>query len=1097
MRPSITIFSFCCFLLLGCKEQKPKQLFTALDPEKTGIKFNNQLFDDQGMSVLNYSYYYNGGGVAVGDVNNDGLTDIFFTGNMVKNRLYLNKGNFTFENITDKAGVALQQGWCTGASMIDINGDGKLDIYICRSAATNPALRRNLLYINNGDLTFSEQGAAYGLADDGYSTQASFFDYDKDGDLDCFLINHSLQQYTTGAIENPGWRKEHKKSFECKLFQNNFDSVSHHAYYTDVSEKAGIHSNVLTFGLGVAVTDLNKDGWPDVYVSNDFNEADYFFINNGNGSFTEALRERMDAASLYSMGSDAADINNDGLPDLITMDMLPSDNALQKTHMGAENFDKFQLLFGIGFYNQYSRNMLHLNNGDGSFSEIGQLAGISATDWSWAPLFCDFDNDGNKDLLTTTGYVKDYTDMDFVKYSADVAVKQRAGDRSETVKTYIDKMPESRTLSALFRNEGNLHFTRKNTDWGLLHKTTSAGAAYADFDNDGYMDIIISNTNDIADIYRNNGKALGNQHFIKCRFKGVSANPTGIGAKVQAYVGGKIFYQEQVLVRGYQSSVDPLLNMGLGPATKIDSLLVIWPDDSFQWLKNLGVDSTVLLDKAMAASKWNYQAILVRPLFSIKDSVVFKHQENKFNDFSSQGLLPNFLSRPGPCVAKADLNGDHLDDIFVGGAAGQPGAIFLQNANGNWRQLPQPALDKDKQAEDAKAVFFDADGDGDQDLVVGAGGYEFNAQDPLLQLRLYINNGKGVLTAANAFLLLPVAVGALAVGDVDNDGDMDMFVGGRLTPGRYPETPTSYFLLNDGKGRFSIARGKANPFAADPGMVTAAALVDLNNDQRLDLVVAGEWMRVRTILNTNSGWQETPLAGLPDEGWWNCLYADDLNGDGYVDLVLGNQGVNNQFQASEKEPLELYYADFDGNGSIDPLFCYYLNGTSYPAANRDDLTEQLPGLRKQFNSYSSYSTATIADFFPPEKISAAGHLYIRELHSMVLLNQQGKTFKRMELPVEAQFAPVYAIVADDVNHDGKKDLVLAGNNSWTRIKFGRYRANHGLVLTGDGIGAFAALPQAVSNLRLRGDVRSLTLIKNPTGNQLLVGFNDGPLVSYH
>ncbi len=1093
---NIFVYLVYCFLLAGCSGPGPAQLFTRLDPGKTGISFNNQLFDDQGMNVLNYSYYYNGGGVAVGDINNDGLVDILFTGNMVKNRLYLNKGDFSFENITDKAGIAAQEGWCTGAGMIDINGDGKLDIYICRSAAGNPALRRNLLFINNGDLSFTESAAAYGLADDGYSTQASFFDYDKDGDLDCFLINHSLQQYSTGAIENPGWRKERKKAFECKLYRNDFDSAGGHAVYTDVSEAAGIHSNVLTFGLGVAVSDLNKDGWPDVYVSNDFNEADYYFVNNGNGSFTEKLAESMDAASLYSMGSDAADINNDGLPDLVTMDMLPSDNALQKTHLGAENFDKFQLLFGFGFYYQYSRNMLHLNNGDGTFSEIGQLAGVSATDWSWAPLFCDFDNDGYKDLLTTTGYVKDYTDMDFVKYSADVAVKQRAGSSVETVQSYIDKMPESRTLSALFRNEGGLRFSRKNGEWGLLHKTTSAGAAYADLDNDGYMDIIISNTNDLADIYRNNGKTVSRQHYIKCRFNGMAANPAGLGAKVQVYAGKAAYYQEQVPVRGYQSAVDPVMNMGVGATAKIDSLLVIWPDDSFEWLKNLPVDNVVQLDQRRASGKWNYAALPVTPMFTVKDSAIFQHRENRFNDFVSQGLLPNYLSRPGPCMAKADLNGDHLEDIYIGGAAGQTAAIFLQHANGSWQLVAQPAFEKDKAAEDAKAVFFDADGDGDEDLVVGAGGYEFAVTDPLLQPRLYLNNGKGSFTASGTLppLLLPAS--AIAAGDADNDGDTDIFIGGRAVPGRYPETPSSYLLLNDGSGRFSIATGPAAPFAAPPGMITAAAWVDIDNDQRLDLLVAGEWMPVTIVLNTVNGWQKAPAAGLPGNGWWNSLCVDDLDGDGYADIVLGNQGINNQFQASVKEPLELYYADFDGNGSVDPLFCYYINGRSYPAASRDDLTEQLPGLRKKFNSYSSYSAAAIHDFFAPEKISAAGYLHITELHSMVLLNQQGRSFKRIDLPAEAQFAPVHAIVTGDFNRDGRKDLLLAGNNSWTRIRFGRYRANHGLILTGDGKGGFAVVPQPAGGLCLRGDVRSLLAVKNPTGNQLLVGYNDGALVSY-
>ncbi|MGC4036035.1 MAG: CRTAC1 family protein [Chitinophagaceae bacterium] len=541
-------------LIVGCTN-KSDTLFTQLSSDETGINFKNTLFESNNLNILNYSYFYNGGGVAIGDINNDGLQDILFTGNMVKNRLYLNKGNFKFENITDKAGIAEKQGWCTGATMVDINGDGKLDIYICRSADGVASRRENLLFINNGDLTFTEKAKEYGLANEGFSTQAAFFDYDKDGDLDMFLINHSLQQYTTGAVENPGWRKERKPAFECKLYRNDWSDSLKHPFYTDVSDQAGITSNVLTFGLGLAVSDINNDGWPDVYVSNDFNEADYLFINNGNGTFTERVKDCMDQVSLFSMGSDAADFNNDGLVDLATMDMLPEDNKTQKMHSGAENFNKFQMLFRQGFYYQYSRNMLQKNNGDGTFSEIGQLAGISNTDWSWSPLFSDFDNDGNKDLLVTTGYVKDYTDMDFVKYSVDLAVKQRGGEKVDAVNDYIAKMPDNHLPSTIFRNEGNDKFVKNNLAWGINQSTVSAGAAYADLDNDGKMDLVINNSNDFAAIYKNTGGNSANNNFLKIKLKGTEKNSAGFGAKLKLFCNDTIYYQEQMPVRGYQSSV--------------------------------------------------------------------------------------------------------------------------------------------------------------------------------------------------------------------------------------------------------------------------------------------------------------------------------------------------------------------------------------------------------------------------------------------------------------------------------------------------------------------------------------------------------------
>ncbi len=1081
-----------CFLLLciaACKNESPT-LFTRLNNDATGIQFQNTLFDDGNLNILNYSYFYNGGGVAIGDINNDGLQDMLFTGNMVKNRLYLNKGNFQFENITDKAGIADKQGWCTGATMVDINGDGKLDIYICRSADAFPSRRKNLLFINNGDLTFTEKAAEYGLDNDGYSTQASFFDYDKDGDLDMFLINHSLQKYTTGAVENPGWRNLHTPAFECKLYRNDWNDSLKHAYYTDVSEQAGIKSNVLSFGLGLAISDLNNDGWPDVYVSNDFNEADYLFMNNGNGTFTEKLKDCMDEVSLFSMGSDAADYNNDGLVDLVTLDMLPEDNKTQKMHSGSENYNKFQLLFNQGFYYQYSRNMLQTNNGDGTFSETGQLAGISNTDWSWAPLFSDFDNDGNKDLLITTGYVKDYTDMDFVKYSVDLRVKQKGGEKVDAAKEYISKMPDNHLASSIFKNYGNGNFKKLNKDWGLDQKTVAAGAAYADLDNDGYMDIVINNTNDFASVYRNNGGKQETNNYLRVALKGTEQNSRGIGSKIKVFCKDTLLYQEQMPVRGFQSSVDPVLNFGIGHHSSIDSLIVIWPNDKMQVLTAIKPNQTITLNITDANLEWHKDS-------SVRNDVYFKQQpvneiqhiENAFNDFSVQRLLPNYLSRQGPCIAVADINKDGLNDVFVGGAKGTPSAMYLQTQSGSFKSITPNPFAGNVNAEVTAATFLDANGDGHTDLYVAHAGYEFEENDPAFQDELYINDGKGNFAKSpKALPPLLFSKGCVKPADINGDGYTDLFVGGRVIPGKYPLSPPSKLLLNDGRGNFTDATKTIAPFLDTLGMVTDAAWVDINKDGKKDLVVVGEWMPVKMFINNGNSFADasSKYIHFASTGWWNKITTADMDSDGDEDLIIGNIGLNTQFHVNDQEPLTLVYKDFDNNGSIDPILCYYINGTSYPAFSRDDLAEQLPFINKKFLGYSNYSTATINDIFTPEQLSGS-HTLKAELMETVYLENKGNEFVLHHLPVQAQYSPVYNIIAADVNGDNKKDLLLTGNNTWTRIKFGRYSANHGVLLTGNGNGEFNYVPQTKSGLKISGNVRSAALLDD---KKILLGIND-------
>ena len=1087
----IAIFVVAVFC--SCKNETPS-LFTSLDKSSTGINFQNTFFEDGPLNVANYIYFYNGGGVAVGDINNDSLPDILFTGNMVRNRLFLNKGNFKFEDITPKSGVAEKQGWCTGATMVDINSDGKLDIYICRSADARPEQRKNLLFINNGDLTFSEKAEEYGLADDGYSTQASFFDYDKDGDLDCFVINHSTQKYTAGVQDNPALRKEYNAASASKLYRND------NGHFSNVSQQAGITSNVLTFGLGVAISDINNDGWPDVFVSNDFNEPDYLFVNNRNGTFTEQLSNCMDETSLFSMGSDAADYNNDGLTDIVTLDMLAEDNKTQKMHSGAENFDKLQYLFTQGFYYQYSRNMLQRNNGDGTFSEVGQLAGVSNTDWSWSALFADYDNDGYKDLFVTNGYVKDYTEMDFLKYSIDRLIRSKHGEVVDAIPEYIRKMPTIEIPNFIFQNNGNETFTKKTSEWGLDKPGVSAGAAYADFDGDGDLDLVINNCNNYASLYKNNSEALLKNNYLKIRFQGATGNKQGIGSKVTVYSDGNKYYQELMPVRGFQSAVEPVLNFGIGQKAVIDSLVVTWPDDKTQTLKNIKANQTVSLDIKDAAANPIFDSVAnSSAFFTVQPVLPFAHKENKFNDFTVQTLLLNYLSRQGPCMVKADVNKDGNEDLFIGGAKGQASELFLQTSNGQFKNKPQPAFAKDSVNEIVSAEFFDADKDGDMDLYMGCGGYEFAIKDPALQDQLFINDGAGNFSLKeNALPSMLTSTGCVKSADADGDGDVDLFVGSRVIPGKYPVTPESYILLNDGKGNFSNGTATLAPELKTVGMVTDALWMDINKDGKNDLVVVGEWMPIKVLINQGNVLKDESgtYIKFANNGWWNRIIADDFDGDGDQDLVIGNIGLNTQFHSNEKEPLQLYYKDFDGNGSLDPVFCYYINGVSYPANSRDDLADQLPIVKKKFLEYREYADATINDVFSPEQLENANILTVTEQSTLYLQNDGAAGFSKKPLPAQAQYAPVYSILSLDANKDGKKDLLLAGNNSWTRIKFGRYSANHGTLLLGDGKGNFSYVTQPNSGLNVRGNVRSVIDVKTGEQVQVLFGMNDGPVIGY-
>ena len=1077
-------------LAMTCS-RSPKQQFSALNKGRTGVDFRNLLIESPDLNVLNYQYFYNGAGVAAGDINNDGFTDLCFAGNMVRNRLYLNKGDFRFTDITTQSGIAEQQGWCTGVTMVDINQDGWLDIYICRSADVDTRKRRNLLFINNHDLTFTERAATYGLADEGYSSHAAFFDMDRDGDLDMFLLNHSTNEFAGFRKEMTGLKKQKNELYGSKLYRNE------QGKFSNVTDSAGITSNVLSFGLGLAVFDVNNDGWLDIYVSNDFNEEDYLFVNQQNGTFKEQVREVFDYVSLFSMGSDAADVNNDGFIDLFTLDLLPEDNETQKMHSGAENYDKVQMLFQNGFHYQFSRNMLQLNNGDGTFSEIGQLSGVSNTDWSWSALFADYDLDGHKDLFVSNGYVKDYTNMDFLLFSAELANEsERKLDKNALIQALLEKMPGSKTENYLFQNLGNLHFRKVTKEWGLTGLGFSSGATYADLDNDGDLDLVISKIDETAGIYRNNAETLTASNYIKVRLQDQKPNVNGIGAYVHLYAGKMHQVQQVMPSRGYASSVDLHLVFGLGKKTMLDSLIVIWNDGHKQVLTQVKSKQFLKIEREQKLPLL-HQAT-ENPLFVKSEKLQKLHQENPAQDFKIQPLLPHFLSRCGPRIVKGDVNGDRLEDLYIGGAQGFSASLFLQTPEGAWVPQVSPAFQADAACEDGEALLFDSDGDLDLDLYVTSAGYELPEQSPTLQDRLYINDGYGHFRKSlNALPHETTSNSCIKAADVDADGDLDLFLGGYAVPGKYPLVPPSTLLINDGQGIFQDQTQALAPQFKTLGLVRDALWIDLNQDEQLDLIVTGEWMPIQVFLNQKGRLLLNEAWSLPQStGWWNRLAAADFDQDGDLDIVAGNLGTNVQFKASTTQPVSLYYKDFMGSGAINPILCYYIGGKSYPAASRDDLLEQLVFLKKKYTSYSAYSNATISEVFTKQQLNDAQELKATQLESCYLENT-GKGFKIRPLPMEAQFAPIYALQVGDFNADGYLDVLAAGNNQTTRVKFGHYSANHGLVLLGNGRGQFNALNSLRSGLRVRGDVRDIVLVKIKSELQIIFGVNSGALHVYH
>jgi hypothetical protein len=1118
MKCLTTFLIASCLLLSSCQKKtpdsrlypgleespvlKPTTTFERLSPDRSGIKFVPSISDEHRYNFMADPYIYNGGGVAVLDVNNDGLQDLFFTARLQGCRLYLNKGNLTFEDISEAAGIAKFSGLKTGVTAVDINADGWLDIYVCRTWLEPVPDRRNLLFINNKDNTFSEQAAAYKLDDLSASQQANFFDYDLDGDLDCYIVNHPVDfktmnnlDYTSGSARKQGPRNEWESDRLLKNLGGRFE---------DVTASAGVRNRA--FGLSSIAADFNDDGWPDLFVGNDFVMPDFLYINQQNGTFKDEADQYFRHTSNHTMGADLADINDDGLSDLVALDMLAQPFSRRQRLMSTMQLSRDKQMQERGYGRQVMRNTLQLSNGKQGFNEIGYLSGIAATDWSWAPLLADFDNDGGCDLFISNGIQRDLNDLDFFVFTAD-SINRTGGvskNRFPNFNDFAAMMPSEPVHNYAFHNNGSLHFDDVSAAWGFDQKGFSNGAAYSDLDNDGDLDLITNNLQAAPSIYENKAIGMNRNNWLQIKCQGSIQNPFGIGAKVRVYArkagaqqrADLIFSQEMTNVRGFYSSVEPIFQVGLGSIEKIDQIEIDWPENKHQILLDIPVNQRIILKANDALPgkcppKKYAESVYITPVNQTL-GLDFVHHENNFEDFDREKLLPYRLSRTGPSISVGDLNGDGLEDVFLGGAAGQSAAIYLQKPDGRFAVSAQPALELDKSCEDTASALFDADGDGDLDLYVVSGGNEAPAGSAQYQDRLYLNNGQAALSAAKSALPVETSSGScVQVFDFDNDGKKDVFVGGRAIPGRFPEVSESMLLKNEG-GVFKNVTASLAPEFQKAGMVTDLQLGDLDGDGKTEMVVAGDWMPIMILQwNGKAFVNNTANFGLQNStGLWRCLTLADLDGDGDLDIVAGNLGLNTRFHATGKAPLKLFAPDFDFDGRLDPILGLAESGNYYPAIQRDFLATQLPYIKKKFTRNTPFANATLIDIFSAKELLAGTCLEAKTMETMWFKNEQGK-FTRQSLPDYAQFSSTEKILVDDFTADGIPDILTLGNEYGMEVESYQLDASDGFVFRGNGQGNFSSAPMRVGAF---GEVRDAAILHLKSGKKvLLVANNDGPV----
>ena len=1066
-------------------------LFTLLDAKDTGIDFLNKVKNQKNFNIFKYRNFYNGGGVAIGDINNDGLADIYLTGNMVANKLYLNKGNFEFEDISISAGIEGNKPWSTGVVMVDINQDGLLDIYVSNAGNLKGNNHDNDLYINNGDLTFTEKAAEFNLAKTGFSTHASFFDYDKDGDLDAYILNNSnIPVSSLGYAEQRDKRAQDWENVP-QIFRGVGDMLlrNDNGKFVDVSEQAGIYGSLIGFGLGVMVTDMNGDLYPDIYVSNDFYERDYLYINNQDGTFKEDITNWTSHLSLSAMGVDIADINNDGNADIFITDMLPEADQRVKSVMEFEGYNVFKLKQSKDFSQQYIQNTLQLNNGNNTFSEVAYHSGVAKTDWSWAGLLFDMDNDGNRDIFITNGINHDLTDLDFVNFFANEIIQKMAlTGRKQAIDSIINKMPVKPQPNYAYKNNGDITFDNANKEWGFETPSLSNGVAYGDLDNDGDLDLVVNNVNMLPFVYRNNTDSLTSNNYIKIKLEGEKVNKFAIGSTVKIFHDNTIHVQEQMPSRGFQSSMDYVMTIGLGAAKVIDSLRVIWPDNRTQKWSNVEVNTTLTLNQNEAIE-------LQKPFKPKKEKTLLteilknnfqKHQENSYSDFDYEGLINKMLSQEGPALAVGDINNDGNEDFYIGGAKNQPGVLYLNLGDGKVALSIQKSFEKDALFEDTTASFFDANGDGNLDLMIGSGGNEIGQQNNY-KVRLYLNNGKGTFESAkNKLPALRKNIAVISPYDFDNDGDIDVFVGARSMVATYGIDPTHQFLENNGDGTFIDTTEKVAYDVKSAGMMTDAIWEDINNDGKKDLITVSEWNTPKIFINNGRRLikQKSTLDDL--FGMWNVVEAADLDNDGDIDFILGNQGSNTMHKTSKENPVKMWVNDFDNNGTIEQIRTNHKNGKDYPIHMKKELTAQLVSLKKQNLKASEYAKKSIDELFSESIFENSIMKQSTISESIIAVNQGDWNFSVKKLPSRVQLSCVCGIICSDINNDGYLDIIMAGNNFEFKPQYSRLDANYGSVLLGDGNLGFTWQDYNTSGFAIKNEVKHLKKIKDNKGKSYFI-----------